>query len=377
MDLFVFVVEKERKIMMKRTLTACVAITMAGATCAIGQIQMNEISRVNLDPTASQANPWSIGNNPSAVAWNGSSLFVGGFNQSGGNANTAIAKVTPIIGAVSGHGFELGGSFGTLSTPTSRGISGMAIQGDRLAVAWDSGVDSGNGIRLFDLNGNQLWNKTTRGGSGVAFDPGFNGVDSGVAYTAFGSGRRALQDTATGSDIYTTANGMIINDGAGTFWRSMDFDPNTGDLYARRSNGLIKTTRTGGNSGSVSTLIPFANSADFVNGHNLAFVSDSLFGDFVIYNNRPTGTEGQLASNVITVLDSAGSPMTIDFTLIGGGTFADGNGYYDFSWDSASGTLAVMDFFNRNVHIFQVVPTPSTVGALALGGLVASRRRRS
>jgi hypothetical protein len=53
-----------------------------------------------------------------------------------------------------------------------------------------------------------------------------------------------------------------------------------------------------------------------------------------------------------------------------------GAGWYDFSWDRASGTLAVSDFSGGFVYIFSVVPAPSSAVLLGLGGLVAARRRR-
>ena len=53
------------------------------------------------------------------------------------------------------------------------------------------------GIALHDLDGTLLWAKTGRGGSGVAFDPGFPGGDpalgTGVAWTKPRSGRYAVR----------------------------------------------------------------------------------------------------------------------------------------------------------------------------------------
>ena len=221
------------------------------------------------------------------------------------------------------------------------------------------------------MSGTQSWAKNARGGSGVAFDPGFGGADSGVAWTTFGSGRRALQDTATGADIYTTANGMIITpDFGSSFWRDMDFAAN-GDMVARRANDVVFFDRTGGNSGSASILVDVAN-ADFVAGQNVAYVGGSPFGDFVIYNDRSTTSGGQLASVVLTAVDLSGTQLTI---TIDGAGFDPGNGYYDFSYDAATQTLAIVDFANNEVVIYRV-PAPGAVGMLGLAGLMAARRRR-
>ena len=117
-----------------------------------------------------------------------------------------------------------------------------------LASAFDNGGSDPRGIEAYDTAGSLLWSKEGRGGSGVGIDPGFGGADSGVAWTTFGSGRRALQDSATGADIYTGADGMVIFTSEGTFWRDMDFDDATGDVYLREGNNVIYWSRTGGNS---------------------------------------------------------------------------------------------------------------------------------
>ncbi len=345
---------------------AATLIAAAGLTAAASaQVTLTELARVDL--TSAYAST-DNGTNPSAVAWNGSSAWVAGFNG-GSNANTGIFQVSNVLSSPS-----FGASFGVLATPGLRGYSGLALNGNNLAAAYDDGAADPNGIASYNATtGAQNWAKNARGGSGVAFDPGFNGVDSGVAWTTFGSGRRALQNAATGADIYTTANGMIINVGSGTFWRSMDFDPNTGDLYARRSNGPIKVPRTGGNSGAAAELIPFTAVADFIAGHNMAFMSDSPFGDVIVYNDRTTTALGQGYTNVIKAVDSSGAAQAINWNFLA--PVADGSGYYDFSYDAATQTLAVLDYTNRTLQIF-AVPAPGAAALMGLAGLVGLRRRR-
>jgi hypothetical protein len=349
---------------MKLTFAMLATTVLAGSAAA--QVNLYEVRRIDL--SASFVSGAAYGTNLSAVAWNGSDAWVAGFNNSGNTGNVGLAKVSNVWGAAS-----LGSAFGVVSTPNARGYSGLDILGNNLASAYDSGAASANGIQSWNTASETAnWSKNARGGSGVAFDPGFASADSGVAWTTFGSGRRALQNAASGADIYTTANGMIINSGAGTFWRDMDFDDNTGDLYARRSNGLYKTTRTGGNSGTVSQLIAFNAAADAINGHNLAFMSDTVNGDLVIFNDRTSGSTGQGFTNVVKMVDSSGVAQTINWSFLGA-TLA-GNGYYSFSFDAASQTLAVADFFNDTIHIF-AVPAPSSLALLGLAGLAARRRR--
>lgn len=346
-----------------RTIALALVCGMA-ATAMAGPINMVEIARVDL----SSRLPGGL--QGSGVAWNGRDAWVSQFNN-GSDANTVgIFKVSNVLGSAS-----LGNVFGQIaSTPGGRGYSGIDILGDNLAAAYDDGAADNFGITSYNTNTETLnWSKNARGGSGVAFDPGFNNADSGVAWTTFGSGRRALQNAATGADIYTTANGMIINSGSGTFWRDIDFDDATGDLYARRSNGLFKTTRTGGNSGTVSTLIAFNAAQDFINGHNLAFMGDTIHGDIVVYNDRLTVNPGQTWENVVKIVDSNGVAQTVNWTFLS--AVNAGNGYYSFSYDAATHSLAVVDFVNETLHVFSV-PTPGAAGVLGLAGLVALRRRR-
>jgi len=347
---------------------ATLAVTALGAVVASANADfgLQLLGTVNVDQTADPGNASFIGNNPSAVAWNGSDVWVAGFNASGVEANTGIAKITDALGAQT-----FGATFGALATPNDRGFSGLDMKAGTLAAAWDDGASDANGIRAF-VGGALAWAQEGRGGSGIAHDPGFGGVDSGVAWTQFGSGRRALNDTDTGAPIYTLSDGMIILTGEGTFWRDMDFSPD-GDIWLREGNNLIGFDRTGGNS-LTNQQIPFNPSdADFVNGQNLSYLATG-FGDFIIFNDRDDAGASQSPDDVLKVYDVA-NDVIIDLTGVAG--LADlGNGYYDFDYHAPSGTLAISDFANRNVHIYQVIPTPATVTLLGAAGLLAVRRRR-
>lgn len=349
---------------MKSTMIATL-LAAAIAGTANAQIQMREVQRIDLFALNNDQSSVFIGTNVSAIAWNGTDLFAAGFNGAAASG-TGIARYS-------------GGSFQLMQfisgTPGARGFSGLDVSGNRLAAAYDDGAADAQGLQVFDTDTNSvLWAKNIRGGSGTAFDPGFNGAGAGVAWTTFGSGRRALQDTETGADIFTTANGMIINPGSSTFWRSMDFAAN-GNMVARVANDLTLYTRTGENSGSASYLANNGANGASVAGQNVAYVDNSAYGDFVIWNDRSVTSSGQSAANTIRVTDLNGNSLTLSLDLIGGGTLADGNGWYDFSWDAASGTLAVLDYTNRNVHIF-AVPAPGAAGLLGMAGLIAARRRR-
>lgn len=338
-------------------------------------VTFQEVARFDVAAASDLAAGSYIGNNPSAVAWNGRQLYIAGFNASGAATDTAIVEVTNAL-STGVNVATLGSTFGALSTPNLRGYSGLDLEGAVLAAAYDDGGVDPNGIQAFDANSNtQSWARSARGGSGVAHDPGFASVDSGVAWLTFGSGRRSLQDTVTGADIYTTGDGMIITDFGESFWRDLDFDQDTGDVYMRRSNDLLKATRTGGNSATVSVLVDNLSNGSFVAGQNLDFMATDASGDIVIYNDRPT-TGAATFADTVKVIDPSGAALSASFALIGGGSPVDGVGYYDFDFDPVTQTLAIADFGNRNVHIFRVVPEPASIVLALLGATALIARRR-
>ncbi len=358
------------------------------ASVASGQtVYYSEIARFTL----SAGRPTEFGSNPAAIAWNGSKMYIAGLNNTGSAASVGIVEVTN----ASSTGINAA-TFGTVfgerpSSGSTRGFSGLDISGSTIAAAYDAGSSSTDGIAAYDTAGTQLWGITARGGSGVAFDPGFNTPPiqgDGVAWTTFGSGRRALQDAASGANIYTTSDGMIINiasgdTGSGTFWRDMAFDPQTGNMYPRRSNGIFKEIRTGANSVSpIQEVVAAQASGNFVSGQNIAFMGQNPgLNDSLIYNDRGTTANGQVFTDVIKTRDAdTFTELTQTFEFLGGTAPSNGNGYYDFSYDPGSNTVAVLDFTNNTAHVFSVsaVPEPTTwalLGTLAIGAGLTSLRR--
>ena len=322
-------------------------------------------------------NPKYIGTTPTAVAWDGSQLYVGGYNN--GN-NFAISGAIEVLdatrtGLVTTEDADFSDPlFVSMATGQFRGVAGMDISGGNLAIATDLGFASTDSIQLFDTSDNsKTWDlgaasiTNERGGSGVAFDPGFNGggTDQGVAWTKFGSGTRALQSTADGSilrDFGATLPGFTWLPSTitgGNFARSMTFDPDTGDIYVRRSNQIDFAERTGDNSVNppVELVVntPGPGNANFVSSQNIAFMSTTSEGALLVFNARDVPS-AQAFLDVVKVTDTAGVEQTVNYTLLTEDPIGDEDdvGWYDFSFDPVSQTLALLDSSNRNVHIFQV-----------------------
>jgi hypothetical protein len=315
---------------------------------AFAQLQFRPLATINLDATANNANPQFIGSNPSAVAWENGDLIVAGFNGTGGTTNTGIVRVSNVFTTPS-----IGPAFGVTSTASTRGFSGIAAEGGQVAAAWDAGSNSTNAWRLFNSDGSLAWASTesNRGMSGIDFDPGFGGVDFGVSALAQGSGRRRLINTSTGVFIYTSSTGAIINfPTAVTGWRDHAYDPATGDLYTRVNNDVSKHTRTGGNTFTPNVRIVDVTDAAAVAGQNLEFLNTGA-GNFLIYNDRPsTGT--QPLTSAVKIVDTNGVAQV--YNLGPGFSAANSGGYYDFSWDAANARLALLDFGNRRVYVFEL-----------------------
>lgn len=358
-------------------------ILFAWATVAQA-IEFNEVARFNvsfafnsdLDPDDSSVddNPKFIGTNPLGVAWNGSKLYLAGFDNFGSSLlPVGLIEVLNATrtGEVALTDADFSDAFGQKFQPSGRGYTGIELSGDSLAAAYGAGSATPDGIQVFNTSDNSLrWDigganpgTTARGGSGVAFDPGFNGdpaLGGGVAWTTFGSGRRALQDPETGVTEYDLTTGfqwIADETPPDNFARDMAFDPETGDVYVRRSNDIDVAIRTGENATTGRVTLIDGADGPFVLGHKIEFLNNTSDGDLLIYNDRPASGSPPAFVDAVKVIDTAGNPQAATYNLLGGLTGADigdSAAIYDFDYDEASNTLAILDFQNRNVFIFEV-----------------------
>ena len=354
--------------------------THAGCVTPPSDIYFTHLYQVDLGFTADPNGGSYVGTNPSAVALysypsgsgqQGDELNIAGFNNSGDAGNTAVM----LLGTNGVDNTILYSNvYETRPTPGLRGFSGLDITDDGVNVtlvsAFDTGSAVADGISGWDQqNDTKLWDVNARGGSGCAVDPGTVplGIGGGItgygaAWTSFGSGRRSLNDLANGANIYTSSDGMIINGaGTGTFWRDMDFNDATGDIWLREGNNLISATRVGPNAVTNTTLVVDEVEADFTAGQNLAHLQ--ALGA-VIYNERSSTAGGQAFFDSVRVVNEDGTTRGTNW---GGYAPADSNAYYDFSYDAAAGRLAILDFANRTVDVFLVGDAPNTGNAYCFG----------
>jgi len=362
----------------------------AGGPALAQSLSVYERVRLNIASTANGGNPQFIGANPATIAWTGSAVYVAGVNASGSTSRTAITGITnplatPGLGVVP----AFTPAFGTRSaTLNGRGFTGLAVSGTVLAAAWDNGTTTPATIdgmqALSTVTGSVIWTGTLAGRQmgGAAFDPGHvvGGVSqggSGITGLVFNSGRRPTFDPATGATVYgltgSALPGMVINTSpTNTEWRDVDFDPATGDIYSRNSNNVASGVRTGTNSisGNVQQfLVNNSNNGAGMAGQSLAFMggvvdpAGSFAGNAVIWNSRPVGTtEGSTSFTTANqVVATTGATVPVNWNVLFGSTPAKGNGWYDFGYDRTTKTLAVMDFQNRTVSIFDLDVNVQTV----------------
>lgn len=139
-------------------------------------------------------------------------------------------------------------------------------------------------------------------------------------------------------------------------WRDIDIHPTSG-FVAARANDVLLGNRDEFNGVDIFNIADAGTQTP--NLQNLQIVYNLPCGeDFVIYNSRANGGgAGQAFEATVLGTDYVGNPVTLSFVEADGVTPAiipTGVSAYDFSWDPATQRLAISDFANRNVYIFEV-----------------------
>jgi hypothetical protein len=306
------------------------------------------IQQVDLSGVTDPANPGFIGEDPSAVAWDGEDLYVAGRHKGTGFGTVAIVRIAAALANPTA-----GTRFGAQqSVPIGHGYSGLDIRdlgGIKLASSFDAAAVHPDGIAVWDASGTRLWSQAARATCGPGFDAAKYG--NHVAWTSDysptgGMLRRALNRHPDGSVLYDLNTGFPFGFFAVQV-RDIDHAP-SGDYVWRDQNAVFLSRRESINFAwpEILTLPP---TGYLIYGQNVAYI-DKPGKHLVAYNDRHSIQPSQAFTDVVQVVKLNGRLVDDPFPGFGA---APGNAYYDFSWDSPSRTLAILDQTNRAVYIFK------------------------
>jgi autotransporter-associated beta strand protein len=146
-------------------------------------------------------------------------------------------------------------------------------------------------------------------------------------------------------------------------------------VYGRSNNAVFKGVRDGANSTSAQPKIwtPFGEVSAV--GQNIAFMSNTPAGSVLVLNdkdgtpNLPFTNPADPTLEYVKLIDTSGSAVSGTWNFLGGGIPTSSAGYYDFSYDSTTQTLAVADATQNRVSIFRFgAPDPDTQLTWAANG---------
>jgi len=337
---------------------------------------------------------------PGSVAAYGNDLYVG--TLFGGAQLYHIANP---LGAPS-----LVNTFGGINNPltngglpsagtTSNGYVSLDTDGVTLVAATDNGGNSPDIAQSYDL----VTDVFNWGNHGVALGMQNGGTIDGAAVdpttghvmlTCFGCDDQNFRNASTGAPEIIAGENVLFSPGVGTGWKDVSYDQATGDIYLRAWGGVARgkqlapgqfqTLEAGA---GVQTIVDNVNN-NFRSAINVEFLPTDFAGEpLVILNDRdePTATFGARVKVFSATPPSVGgtatdTPVAASFFGLDGVTpftTAASNGIYDFSYDPINKKLYVSDHATSQVHVFGVIPEPTTLvlaGGMAL--LMAGTWRR-
>lgn len=391
---------------MKRARILAIAV---GTVAGLASAQDVEFHRVAIDDIndfrdTSGANPLLVGSTIFSIAFDGTDLYIAGFN---GSADPWV-QIGHVIDVYSGGPnrsglYDINDPFNINTSsrrtpPSSRGYTGLDwMPGAGLLAVYDQGSSVAGSVITYDTESQQnpILNGVStavRGLGAVAWDPGPDGTGYDIDGDTLSDGpqpalllqpvdpkgplgvKRPNLSTALGDAIYAPVPGPGEMQGpilefapnttdraglGGTFWRGLDFSPDgryivgvaDGDLVIAERNLMnfvfnrIVVESSPGNPGD----------APFIVGQQCTYVDNFDGQDFVIYNRRLTTAAGQSFTGNVRLYSPTGTPVNYSLFDENGDplTMPAGVGLYDFAWHEPSQTLVILDTGTHTVHLFQ------------------------
>lgn len=403
-----------------RTLAATCLLVAAGATASAQDLVFEATLFDNSGVGGTSADPYydifsftsattafRIGNNLTAIAYDGTNLYLGGIRNGPASVpdpndplvnidlTLEIAEVANLLDpSTRGAREVIGTTYQAADVVNSRGWTGFDWD-DRFGLLasfdWDgpTGPNGEPGLHLAQRptpaspNATLTLSSPFFARSGPAFDNGFDGSGFPLADATNGPAAAVpeqLRGAAFGldpttfaiaDDIYgpdfgsptspTSPLYTFFTPATGTIWRDFDIHPTNGFVVARGNNSVVLAERnaSGPNPNgtqNIFSITPPGGPALQV-AQNVEILHNTACGtEAIVINDRAVSTAvGQFSSNVL-FYDLAGNQLTYEVRLPDG-TLApiDGlptdNNIYSFFWDEASQTLFVGDGVNNVVWV--------------------------
>ncbi len=295
-----------------------------------------------------------FGSNPLSVTFDGTNVFVGGFNGGTTAATAGIVRVDNVLGSVSPTVTGLNPS--VFTAQPARGLDYMASHAGAVYALYDEGgANTGGFVRRYDQAGNQQWSVSPTNivagyrPTALAIDPLADAGQPALGMVGIGSGRRAALRLSDGAVVYgpsgsTAPLGEIVNPNPnnvngvtlGFTYRGLAFD----------SQGNVAVTAAGGTSYGLRDTQGGTNFNRFT---NLDGVASSTSPIAVKQTNLdPAGfvgqglgfLEGLGTQTLLAASHRVGTPFQLTLT------------------SSRPGVPPITDLDSRHVHLF------TTTGAL-------------
>lgn len=287
-----------QSMIVKAASLAAAAVLVSASVSNAQQLRLAKAAEINLATFfVGGATPGLNGSNPSAVAFDGNSAYISGFNSSAGANSVGVVKIDNLLGG-SATVTELPGT--RFTSNANVGIQGLVADANGLYMTHDSGTGGTGFIRKFDLNGNQLWNVPSSNISGsyrpgaIDIDPlGDNGSPM-LGTLGIGSGRRVGIRMSDGTVIYDASAGAIVSTPTTGFThRGVAFD-SAGNVASLAQLGVDSATRNtvgGTDFNKWDNLIAAGTKSSNINPiQDVAFIPGLTAGDdLMLLSVRPDG----------------------------------------------------------------------------------------